>query len=221
MDEQKRDSIRQQIHKKMEYLHQEHLEKMQEKMEEVHARMEKMHDSLENRRIEVIIPRMQQLDSLRRHDLEKHLKKLDSLGGYVMIRMDSLGVHPDKIRMDIDINMDSIMEHTRKSLRHLDSLDLPEYIDVSDLTAQLGKGMVHLHRFYGEEALKDERDRDGMHLEYMDGKVMRIKTDARGQVEKVIIMSPDGETLEVKEGREAREFITRDGEKVTIKEANE
>jgi hypothetical protein len=123
--------------------------------------------------------------------------------------------------MDININLDSILEHTRKSLRHMDSLELPKHIDVPELTAQVQRGMVHLHRFYGDRELEDDRDRDGMHLEYMNGKVMRIKTDARGRVEKVIIMSPDGETLEVKEGREARDFVTRDGEKVTIKEAPE
>lgn len=221
MDAQKRDSIQREIHKKMEYVQQEHLEKIHEKMEEVHARMEKVHDSLERQRFEVIIPRMQQLDSLQRHDWEKQLKKLDSLDSHVMIRLDSLGVHPGQIQMDIDINLDSILEHTRKSLEHLDSLELPDHIDVPNLTAQIERGMAHLHRFYGDRALEDDQDRDGMHLEYMNGKVMRIKTDARGQVEKVIIMSPDGETLEVKEGREAREFVTRDGEKVTIKEAKE
>jgi len=220
MDAQKRDSIQNEIHKKMEYIQEEHWEKMQEKMEEVHARMEKMHDSLERQRIEVIIPRMQRLDSLRKHDFEKQLRQLDSLDTHVMIRMDSLGVHPHNFRMAIDIDLDSILEHTRKSLRHLDSLNLPAHIDVPDLSAQIGRGMAHLHRFYGDRASEDNQDRDGMELEYRNGKVMRIKTNARGQVEKVIVMSPDGETLDIKEGREARDFVTRDGEKVTIKKAN-
>ena len=221
MDAQKRDSIQEEIYKKMEYFHQEHLEKMQEKMKQLHVHMEKMHDSLERRRMEVIIPRMQRLDSLRMHDFEKQLKRLDSLDHHVIIRMDSLGVHPGQIRMDIDINLDSILENTRKSLKHLDSLDLPEQINMPDLTAQIKRGMVHLHKYYGDRSLQNDQDRDGMHLEYMNGKVMRIKTNARGQVEKVIVMSPDGETLEVKEGNEAREFVTHDGEKVTIKGAKE
>ena len=106
MDAQKRDSIQEEIYKKMEYFHQEHLEKMQEKMKQLHVHMEKMHDSLERRRMEVIIPRMQRLDSLRMHDFEKQLKRLDSLDHHVIIRMDSLGVHPGQIRMDIDINLE-------------------------------------------------------------------------------------------------------------------
>jgi hypothetical protein len=63
-----------------------------------------------------------------------------------------------------------------------------------------------------------EGDRNGTELKYLDGKVLKIKTDSRGRVVKVIILSPDGETLEVKEGREAREFMTRDGERVSISE---
>ena len=224
-DHEKMDSIRKEIHREMRVVQKEHMHRIREEMERVREEMHKMRpemealrDSMRRHRIEVIMPKLEKLDSLRKHDFEFRIKKMDSLQRRMIIRVDSLGEYDFDI--DVEINLDSILEQTHRSLQNLESLDLTGHIRELDLEKHLRHGMRHAYRFFpGDEG--EDSDRQGAELEYKDGKVMQIKTDRGGQVEKVIILSPDGETLDIKEGKEARDFMTRDGERVSISQVKE
>lgn len=213
LDHERLDSIREEIHRKMEEIDRVHLRKVREKMKDLRPEMERLRDSLERHRIEVIIPRMHQLDSLRKEGLKIDL---DSLHRKMIIRMDSLG--EKDFDLDVEINSDSIRRAIDKSLKMLDSLDIGEQLGALDLDDHIRAAMYHARVWMDDGDFGSEGDRNGTDLKFLDGKVLKIKTDSRGRVVKVIILSPDGETLEVKEGREAREFMTRDGERVTISE---
>jgi len=218
LDHEKLDSLREALHRKMEFVEQKHMREIREKMERMRPEMERLRDSMKRHRIEVILPQMRKLDSLRREGLQLHLENLDSLHRKMIIRIDSLDIQD----MDIDVNIDtdSIQRVIRKSLRHLDSLDIGKHLSDLDLQGHVHEGLRHAYIWIDED-LSHESYGNGTDLKYLDGKVLKIKTDPRGRVVKVIILSPDGETLEVKEGKEAREFITRDGERVTISEVEE
>lgn len=210
LDHERLDSLSRTLHKKIELVHRKHLKKIQEEVKRVHPEIERLRDSMERHRVEVIIPRMHKLDSLGKHELDIHLKDLDSLHQKMIIRIDSLRLH------DMDIDTDSIWHMIRKSLRHLDSLDIGQHLRDLDLQGHIQEGLRHTHIWIDEEGVGSDGNRNGTDLKYLNGKVLKIQTDSRGAVVRVIILSPDGETLEVKEGREAREFMTQNGEKVEI-----
>ena len=216
LDHEKMDSLREELHRKMEVVHRKHMREVREKMKRIRPKMERLRDSMERHRIEVILPKMRKLDSLRKEGIQMDL---DSLHRKIIIRMDSLDIQD----MDIDVNIDtdSLQRVIRKSLRHLDSLDIEEHLRGLDLEDHVHAAMHHAHSWIDEGDFGSPGDRNGIDLKYLNGKVLKIKTDSRGRVIKVIILSPDGETLEVKEGKEAREFMTRDGERVTISEVEE
>ncbi len=157
----------------------------------------------------------ERLDSLR-EEIHRKMEEidLDSLHRKMIIRMDSLGEKDFDI--DVEINSDSIRRAIDQSLKMLDSLDIGEHLKALALDSQIRAAMHHARVWIDEGGVGSEGDRHGTDLKHLDGKVLKIKTDSRGRVVKVIILSPDGETLEVKEGKEAREFMTRDGERVSI-----
>jgi len=207
LDHEKMDSLREELHKKMEFVQQKHMREVREKMERIRPEMERLRDSMERCRIEVIMPNMHKLDSLRREGLKVHLENLDSLHRKMIVRIDSL-----------DIDTDSIRRVIHKSLRHLDSLDIGKHLETLDLEDHINGAIRHARIWIDEEDFGSYGNRNGTDLEYLNGKVLKIKTDSRGRVTKVIILDADGKTLEVKEGREARDFMTRDGERVSISE---
>lgn len=157
----------------------------------------------------------ERLDSLR-EEIHRKMEEidLDSLHRKMIIRIDSLGEKGFDI--DVEINSDSIRRAIDHSLKMLDSLNIGEHLKALDLDSQIRAAMHHARVWIDEGDFGSEGDRNGTDLKYLEGKVLKIKTDSRGRVVKVIILSPDGETLEVKEGKEAREFMTRDGERVSI-----
>lgn len=133
--------------------------------------------------------------------------------------MDSLGRHDFDV--DVQIHSDSIRRVIRESLRLIDSLDIEKHLKDLDLEEHINAAMHHARVWIDEGDFTSDDDRNGADLEYLNGKVLKIKTDSRGKVVKVIILRPDGETLEVREGKEARDFMTRAGEKVEISQVEE
>jgi hypothetical protein len=220
-NEEKMDSLRGKMHQKMalkmKVLEKEHLESIREEMRRLQPRMERLRDSLEKHRIEVVIPRLERLDSLRQHDLDIRFKRLDSLHRHMIIRMDSVGDHELDIEVDVQMNLDSILGHTHRTLRDLDSLRLPRIPEL-DLDKYLEASLGHAHHFMVDpyRGRENDDDRQETDIQYRDGKVLQIKTDSRGRVKKVIILGPEGETMDIKEGKDAREFMTGDGERVSI-----
>ena len=227
LDHERLDSLREGIQRKMEEIDREYLrevrkemerirpqmERLRDSMERIRPKMKRFRDSMERQRIEVIIPRMRKLDSLRKEGLKIDL---DSLHHKMIIRMDSLGVH--ELDVDVQVHSDSIRRIIRESLRHIDSLNIEKHLKDLSLEDHINAAMHHARAWIDEGDFTSEADRSGADLEHLNGKVLKIKTNSRGKVVKVIILSPDGETLEVKEGKEARDFMTREGEKVEISE---
>jgi hypothetical protein len=125
-------------------------------------------------------------------------------------RMERIHEHMERIRPEMEKMRDSLMEKHHESLRVLDSIDIPAIIREMDIEKHLRHGMRHIPEFIFEEDPCEDADINSK-IEYKDGKVIMIRRDEHKKVKKVIIMNSDGETLEVMEGEEAREFIADEG----------
>lgn len=87
--------------------------------------------------------------------------------------------------------------------------------DMEDINESIQEGMKHAHFFIMDDDFEWESE-DESEIRYIDGKIIKIKTDKNGNIKKAIIMSHDGENVEVKEGAEAYKFVTEEGEEIII-----
>jgi hypothetical protein len=221
-DHEKMDSIQKEIKRKMEAFREKHQQDIHKHMEEVrrhmkHIRpeMEKLRESLHKHRIEVLIPKLDHLDSLKHPELDIHLKHLDSLGKKMIIRLDSLDEFEFDMDVEMDFDLDSLMEKEHLSVVMPDSINVPIVLHELDIGEHIRRGMRHIPKFIFEKEFENDFENESQ-IKYKDGKVLIIKTDLKGEVTKVIIMNADGETVDVKEGQEAREFMLEEGEEISL-----
>ena len=129
---------------------------------------------------------------------DKHMEKVHE-------RMERVYEQMEKIRPEMERLRDSLH---KSRIEVMDSIYMPLIIREMDIGKHIHEGMRHAFRFFSEE--DDDLSMD-YKMEYKDGKVIIIREDERGMVKKVIIMNSDGETVDVKEGKEAREFMIKNG----------
>ena len=115
----------------------------------------------------------------------------------------------------MDFDRDSLMEKDHLSVEMPDSLEVPIVLHELNLEEHIRRGMKHIPKFIPDKGFEDDFENESQ-LKYKDGKVLIIKTDLHGEVTKVIIMNADGETVDVKEGEGAREFILEEGEEISL-----
>lgn len=221
-DHEKMDSIQKEIKRKMEAFReehqhdiQEHMEKVRRHMKHIRPEMEKLRDSLQKHRIEVLIPKLDHLDSLKHPDLDIHLRHLDSLGKKMIIRLDSLNKFYFDMDVEMDFDLDSLMEKEQLSAEIPDSIEVPIVLHELDIGEHIRRGMRHMPKYLFDKEFEDDFENESQ-LKYKDGKVLIIKTDVEGEVTKVVIMNAGGETVDVKEGEEAREFMLEEGEEISL-----
>jgi hypothetical protein len=219
---EKMDSIQKEIKRKMEDFREKHHHDIQKHMEEVrrhmkHIRpeMKKLRDSLHKHRIEVLIPKLDHLDSLKHLDMDIHLRHLDSLGKKMIIRLDSLDQFDFDIDVEMDFDPDSLMEKEHLSVEMPDSIDVTIALHELDIREHIRRGMRHMPKFIFEKEFENDFENETQ-LKYKNGKVLIIKTDLQGEVTKIIIMNADGQMVDVKEGEEAREFMLEEGEEISL-----
>ena len=212
----KTDSIMRVVQKRMEKINMDSIMKeVDKKMKHMDVHMKKLNDSVLEHKIKVIMPRLKHLDSIHEHDLKVKLKHLDSAHKKLWImKTDSLEEIDFNIKFDFDL--DSLMKESQKKMLMLDTMDFQRHLpDMEDLHESIREGMKHA-RFVVMEDDFEWESADKQDIRYIDGKIIKIKTDANGKVQKAIVMSPDGEDIEIKEGVEAYNFITEEGEQIII-----
>jgi hypothetical protein len=210
------DSIMWAVHKKMQKINMDSImREADKKMKHMDVHMKKINDSILEQRIEVIMPRLKELDSIHQHELQVKLNHLNSSHKKMWImKTDSL----DEFDFDLkfDFNLDSLIEESNKKILMMDTMDFERHLpDMESLHESIREGMKHA-RFIIMEDDYDWESSDEEDIRYIDGKIIKIKTDENGKIKKAIIMSPDGEDIEVKEGVEAYNFITDEGEQIFI-----
>jgi hypothetical protein len=193
------------------------MNEVESKMEHMDFHFNKMNDSLFQHKIKVIAPKLRSLDSMSKHHFDVQLQNIDSLHKKVWImRSDSLPHMDFDLDFKFDFEMDSMMKSTQKHLVHLNSKDITAHLpSMEELNESIREGMKHA-RFFIIDGDIDWKSEDNIDLQYHEGKVVKVKTDGNGQMKKAIIMSPDGEEVDVIEGKEAYRFVTGEGEQIII-----
>ncbi len=158
-------------------------------------------------------------------DMEKMQRKTDSVMEVFHKRMEKINMDSmmreveskmKNVEIHMDINLDSIIKESTKSLRMLDSMDFNIHLpNLENLDESIREGMKEARFFIMDEDF-EEHDNESEDIQYIDGKVIKIKSDRNGKINKAIIMSPDGENVEVKEGMDAYRFVTDEGEEIII-----
>jgi len=203
----KMDSCMKKAHEKLRNINMDSImQEVEAKMKDIDIHIKKhLNDSIMEHRHKIIKEKLGRLDSVHKYELKKHRKHLDSIHEHLWIMTpDSLG----EFDFELQMNIDSIIKNSHKSLLMLDSLNLPHSLpDVGKIQKSIKEGLKHLDYHMMIENHEGEKPKSHSVTKYLDGKILKIKTDGKGTITKVIIMSPDGKHIDVKKNEEARKFI--------------
>jgi hypothetical protein len=203
----KMDSCMKNAHKKLRNINMDSImQEVEAKVKDIDVHIKKhLNDSIMKHRHKMIRKKLGRLDSLHKHEFKQHQKHLDSIHEQLWImKPDSMG----DFEFELKMNIDSIIKNSHKSLIMLDSLNLPHSLpDVEQIQKSIKEGLEQMDYFMMIESHDDEKPKAHSVTKYLDGKLLKIKTDGAGTITKVIIISPDGKHIEVKKNKEAREFI--------------
>ena len=204
----KPDSITVEVQKRLKKINMDSImEQVEKNIQQMDIHMKKLNDSVIEHKLNVIKPRIRKIDSIRTYHLEMNLKRLDSLKN---IDFD----------FEFDMNLDRLLQENRERIIMLDSMNLKEHLpDPAELQEIIQNEMAHGNFFILD---RDSVWQSGKKSEWknIQGNAINIKTDGNGNIMKVIVVSPDGETVDIKEGKEAYHFITEKEEIIVSKEGS-
>lgn len=204
----KTDSIMAEVQQRLKEINMDSImEQVEKNIQKMDIHMKKLNDSVIQHKLKGIEPRIRKIDSIHKYHLEMNLKRLDSLSN---IDFDF------KFKM----NPDSLLQENRERIIMLDSMNLKEHLpDPAQLQEIIQNELAHGNFFIlnRERLWKSDEKSEWRNIQ---GKAIKIKTDGNGNIVKVIIMSPDGETVDVKKGEEAYRFVTENEEITVSKEGN-